>query len=121
MTFKDGATTLGTGTLNASGQATFTTSSLALGSHSITAVYGGGGAFTPSNSPVLTQTVGQAATTTAVSSSPNTSAFGQAVTFTAWPNALGFGDEDSAVVVAAWPTVCVSAGEVLPVKLPSPP
>ena len=83
MTFKDGATTLGTGTLNASGQATFTTSSLALGSHSITAVYGGGGAFTPSNSPVLTQTVGQAATTTAVSSSPNPSAFGQAVTFTA--------------------------------------
>ena len=44
-----------------------------------------------------------------------------AVKVTACPTVLGFGDEDSAVVVAAWPTVCVSAGEVLPVKLPSPP
>ena len=83
MTFKDGATTLGTGTLNASRQATFTTSSLSAGSHSITAVYGGDSNFSGSTSPVLTQTVGQAATTTAVSSSPNPSAFGQAVTFTA--------------------------------------
>jgi hypothetical protein len=83
VTFKDGATTLGTGTLNASGQATFTTSSLSAGSHSITAVYGGGGAFTPSNSPMLTQTVAQGATTTSLSSSANPSTVGQAVTFTA--------------------------------------
>ena len=44
-----------------------------------------------------------------------------AVKVTACPTVLGFGDEDSAVVVATWPTVCVSAGEVLPVKLLSPP
>jgi hypothetical protein len=45
VTFKDGATVMGTGTLNASGQATYTTSSLTVGSHVITAVYGGDGNF----------------------------------------------------------------------------
>jgi hypothetical protein len=40
VTFSDGPTSLGTGTL-ASGQATFTTSALAIGSHSITGQYGG--------------------------------------------------------------------------------
>jgi len=41
VTFKNGATTIGTGTLNASGVATFTTSSLALGLHGISADYPG--------------------------------------------------------------------------------
>jgi hypothetical protein len=45
VTFKDGATVLGTGTLNASGQATFSTSALSVSSHSITAEYGGDGNF----------------------------------------------------------------------------
>jgi hypothetical protein len=56
VTFKDSATVLGTGTL-ISGKATFTTSTLAVGSHSITAVYGGDANFTGSTSPVLTQKV----------------------------------------------------------------
>jgi hypothetical protein len=53
VTFLDGATVLGTGTLSAGGagaQATFSTSSLGLGSHSITAVYGGDTAFASSTS-----------------------------------------------------------------------
>jgi hypothetical protein len=83
VTFKDGGTTLGTGTLNSSGQATFATSSLAVGSHSITAVYGGDSNHLGSTSPVLTQTVNQAATTTGLTSSLNPSTFGQKVTFTA--------------------------------------
>jgi hypothetical protein len=41
VTFLDGATTLGTAILLANGQATFTTSPLAIGNHSITAIYGG--------------------------------------------------------------------------------
>ncbi len=52
VTFKDGTNTLGTGTLsvvNGVDQATFTTSSLAAGGHSITAVYGGDSNFTTSN------------------------------------------------------------------------
>src|SRR5439155_1053879 len=57
VTFKDGSRTLGTGTLDGSGQATFVTSTLALGSHSITATYGGSSTFNPSTSPTFTQTV----------------------------------------------------------------
>jgi hypothetical protein len=57
VTFKDGATTLGTGTLNGSGQATFSTSLLTAGSHSITAVYGGDSDFNGSTSAALIQSV----------------------------------------------------------------
>ncbi|HMK16319.1 MAG TPA: Ig-like domain-containing protein, partial [Methanomicrobiales archaeon] len=56
VTFKDGSTVLGTGTL-ANGVATFATSSLSVASHSITAAYGGDGNFAASTSTVLTQTV----------------------------------------------------------------
>ena len=45
VTFKDGATTLGTGTLNGAGVATFTTAALPVGHHTITAVYGGDASF----------------------------------------------------------------------------
>ncbi len=58
VTFKNGATTLGSSTLNGSGQATFTTSSLSVGSHSITAVYSGNASFTASTSAALIQVVG---------------------------------------------------------------
>ena len=57
ITFKDGATTLGTATLNGSGQATLSTSSLNAGSHSITAVYGGDAGNNGGTSAALTQTV----------------------------------------------------------------
>ncbi|MGD0464871.1 MAG: Ig-like domain repeat protein, partial [Tepidisphaeraceae bacterium] len=82
-TFFDGSTTLGTGTLDGSGQTTLSTSVLSVGSHSITVVYGGDTNFTTSTSSALTQTVDQDGTTSAVSSSANPSVFGQSVTFTA--------------------------------------
>jgi hypothetical protein len=41
VSFLDGATTLGTGTVNSSGVATYSTAALAVGTHSITAVYSG--------------------------------------------------------------------------------
>ncbi len=56
VTFKDGSTTLGTGALS-SPTATFSTSFLSVGSHSITAVYGGDTNFTGSTSPPLFQTI----------------------------------------------------------------
>ncbi len=85
VTFKDGATTLGTGGVNAGGTATFSTSTLAVGGHSITAVYGGDTNFTGSTSSTLTQTVNQAATATTLARTAGAtpSAFGQSVTFTA--------------------------------------
>jgi Bacterial Ig-like domain (group 3)/IPT/TIG domain/Putative Ig domain len=83
VTFKDGATALGSGTLNGSGVATFTTAVLASGSHAVTASYGGDPNNASSTSSVLTQSVGQATTTVAVTSSVNPSVPGQPVTFTA--------------------------------------
>jgi hypothetical protein len=56
VTFKDGARTLGTGTLS-SGVATFTTSSLRRGTHNIKATYAGDGKLKPSTSTVLKQQV----------------------------------------------------------------
>jgi hypothetical protein len=82
VTFKDGATVLGTSTLSA-GTATFTTSTLAAGTHAITAAYGGSTNYNGSTSSVLTQTVKKATTSTAVVSSKNPSVTGQSVTFTA--------------------------------------
>jgi hypothetical protein len=81
--FKDGAANLGSAVTLAGGAASFTTSSLASGSHSITAVYSGDGNNTTSTSTALTQTVNKASSTTALTSSLNPSLSGQAVTFTA--------------------------------------
>ena len=57
VTFKDGSTTLGTMTLNATGQAAFTTNALVLGPHSITASYSGDANFMASASAALSQQV----------------------------------------------------------------
>ena len=58
VTFYDGTTTLGTGTLNGSGVATYSTSGLSTGSHSITAGYAGNSTFAAStSSPAITVTV----------------------------------------------------------------
>jgi hypothetical protein len=56
-TFYDGATSIGTDTLDSSGIATFSTTSLAAGSHSITATYGGNAAFAASTSSAVTVTI----------------------------------------------------------------
>jgi len=56
VTFIDGNTQIGTETVN-SGQAILTTSSLSVGSHSITAQYSGNNNFKPSASSVFTLTV----------------------------------------------------------------
>jgi pro-kumamolisin-like protein/Big-like domain-containing protein len=57
-TFKDGAKVLGTGTVNASThKAKFTTTKLNVGTHSITATYGGNASFGSSTSTALKQVV----------------------------------------------------------------
>ena len=83
VTFKDGATTIGSSVLDGGGQAALATSTLLAGSHSITANYGGDSSHAASTSSVLLQSVQQAGTTTTVVSNLNPSVFGQNVTFTA--------------------------------------
>jgi hypothetical protein len=82
VTFFDGATAVGTA-YPSNNVAQLAISSLAAGSHSITAKAAGDANFSGSTSAVLTQSVSQGATTTTVASSLNPSAFGQAVTFVA--------------------------------------
>jgi hypothetical protein len=84
VTFDDGTTVLATVSLNASGVATFSTSSLSVGAHPITATYSGNTAasITGSTSAVVSQDV-RALSAIAVTSNPNPSFYGVAVTFTA--------------------------------------
>ena len=83
--FLDGATLLGTGTLDPTGVATFSTSALDVAGspHSITAVYTGDPNFLTSTSNTVSQVVNQDSTATTLSPSQNPSVFGQQVTFTA--------------------------------------
>ncbi|MGW3269588.1 beta strand repeat-containing protein, partial [Streptomyces sp. NPDC001056] len=69
-------------TLDSSGQATLSVSTLPAGDHTVTATYSGAPDFAASTVS-HTQTVGRATTSTAVATSPNPSVFGQAVTMTA--------------------------------------
>ena len=88
VTFKDNTTTLGSGTLNGSGVATFGTAALAFGTHNITVVYGGDSNFANGASSVYNQVVLDATSAVALTSSVNPSKFGQAVTFTATVSAV---------------------------------
>ena len=68
------------------GQATYATSGLAVGSHAVSATYGGDAAYLASTSPAITQTVGPArrpTTTVVTSNRVPSSNFGQSVQFTA--------------------------------------
>jgi hypothetical protein len=81
VTFMEGSTTLGTSGLNA-GASAFSTSSLAYGSHTVTAVYSGDTVFVGSTSAALAHTV-KSPSSIVLSMSPNPSNTTQAVTFTA--------------------------------------
>jgi hypothetical protein len=81
VTFMDGGVPLDTEDLS-NGTASFTTSDLDLGYHSIYAVYEGDANFLDSSSDSLDQQI-VAETTTAVSATPSPSMVGQWVTFTA--------------------------------------
>jgi len=80
--FLDGGALLGTGTVSG-GSASFTTASLAQGTHSITAVYSGDANDATSTSGALQQAVNKVSTTTSLSGSAAVSTLGTAVTFTA--------------------------------------
>ncbi len=98
VSFSEGGTLLGTRTLDAEGNATFNTTTLALGSHTITASYAGDANFIATSGSVA-QVVKWYGTTTVVSAFPNPSVYGQPVTF-------------AATVAAGQPGVGVPTGTV---------
>jgi hypothetical protein len=83
VTFFNGKTVLGTVALNASGAATLSTASLAVGAYSFSAEYTGNESFSISTSPAVSLSVRAQATTTGLVASPNPVVAGQALTLTA--------------------------------------
>ena len=86
VTFLEGATILGTGAVDGSGNATFQTTALAGGSHNISASYGGDTLYLSSGSAVLVidvTTPGATPTTTALASDAGSIVLGNTVTLTA--------------------------------------
>jgi hypothetical protein len=81
VTFKNGATTLGVGTLSGA-VATLSLSTLPVGTDALTASYAGATNFFPSNSATVGQVVHETTSTT-ITSSLNPSVYGKTVTFTA--------------------------------------
>jgi large repetitive protein len=79
VTFMNGATTLGSGTLSASGSATFTTSTLAVGNYTVTAVYSGDANNSPSTSASVSLAVTLIPTTTGLATSSTTGANPQTI------------------------------------------
>jgi hypothetical protein len=81
--FLDGATPLGSGTVNAGGFATLTTSSLSIGTHIITASYGGDSAYKAAVSAALSQVIAKLPTTITLGISSAVSPIQTTVTLTA--------------------------------------
>jgi large repetitive protein len=90
VTFLDGATPIGTVALSGN-SAALTLSTLAAGTHSLSARYNGDTNFATSTSTTASHTVNQQSTTVSLTSSANPSVNGSPVTFTATvsPNAVG--------------------------------
>ena len=72
VTFKDGGSSLGTGTTNSSGVATLTSSGLAAGNHSVTAETTEDNTYSGSTSTAVTVTVNKFTTSTSLSLGSNT-------------------------------------------------
>ncbi len=88
VNFLDGATVIGTGTLDATGATTFTTSALAHGSHNMTATYAGDSQNAAAKSATLVQVVKdqQAPTSTTLTAAAPSGIAGASINFTATVN-----------------------------------
>jgi len=87
--FLDGTSLMGTSALNASGTATYTATSLANGSHSLTAVYSGDAVYAASTSAAIAVNVTTLPTALTLTSSAATATVGTALAFTATASATG--------------------------------
>lgn len=81
VTFLDGATLIGTATLDQTGSAAFSETMLTAGLHQITAQYGGDGTFAPSTSPTVDESITVQGSTTLALTTLNPAKFGRTITF----------------------------------------
>jgi N-acetylneuraminic acid mutarotase len=103
VSFMNGTTQLGAGTLS-SGTASLTTTALPSGIYSVTAIYGGDYNFSRSTSTALSLTVNKANSHTTLTSSQNPSDAGQYVTFTATVSGQFSGTPTGTVLFSNWGT-----------------
>jgi hypothetical protein len=83
VTFRDGAVVLGTGAINSAGIAILTTSNLAIGSHTITASYGGNSTYDVATSAPLAEVIGKIPTAVTLTQSAASQLLHNTVTFAA--------------------------------------
>ena len=82
VTFYDNGVSIGTGTVNA-GIATYATSTLSVGTHPITATYGGDTNYTSvTTATAVSQSITQGTATVSISGAPNPSSYGSSVLMT---------------------------------------
>ena len=93
VAFFENGVTLGTAPLDASGQATFATSALLVGTHPITAAYNGDSYFDASTTSTLSQIVRDTAITALSGSNNSPTVLGQATAFTATASGSNIGYE----------------------------
>src|SRR5262249_31960440 len=120
VSFMDGATTIGTASIvmdpnTLATTASFTTSSLGVGGHSITAVFAASPTFNGSTSAALTETINPAASKTVLTTSNTPSLFGVPITLKATVTPLSGGGVPTGSVVfkdgaTTIGTVALSAG-----------
>jgi hypothetical protein len=92
VTFLDGGTIIGTSSVGASGTATLSTSSLPVGSDTITAVYSGNTTYATSTSNAVTVTITgttQKSSTTTLVATPTSGGLGTSITLTATVTGTG--------------------------------
>ncbi|HEX7717721.1 MAG TPA: Ig-like domain repeat protein, partial [Marmoricola sp.] len=92
VTFTDGATPLGTATVDGSGHAQLDVSTLAVGGHSIVAAYSGDDVYNASSSAPSAVTVAKADVTVDLTTADDTTVTGEAVNLTAHVSALAPGE-----------------------------
>jgi sugar lactone lactonase YvrE len=76
VTFLDGSTVIGTGTIDLTGTASFSTNALLVGSHPITASYAGDQNFSTATSTPLIETIQDASTQITISTTANPAIYG---------------------------------------------
>ena len=101
VTFKDGATVLGTSTVANNGRATYSAAALGWSHHNVTTYYSGDTEYGAAISPVLDQNV-RANTSVTTGSSLNPSVYSQSVTFTTHVTAVAPGTGTPTGSVAYW-------------------
>ncbi len=110
VSFFNGATLLGTATLNAKAIATFTTSTLAAGTYSVTASYSGDVNNSPSTSAATSLTVGLIPTSTDLTASTTTGSNPQTILTTVVVGTSGSGPTPTGTVTFTSGTTTIGSG-----------